>query len=91
MHLLTKPTFRTSTSIRRGCAKSDISLGRLAAVADSDVVEPPDGRCKWYGDERWWNIDDVVSRSDTLLHIHNHSQQLMNQPQPQKEQEQQDE
>jgi len=45
-----------------------MSLGLLAALADS-VVTKPDGRCIWYGDERWWYIDDV-SQSDALLHSH---------------------
>jgi len=62
-------TLRTSTSTRSGCAKSDISLGLLAALADSVVV----GRCMWYRDERRWYIDGVASRSDALLHVHNTS------------------
>jgi len=73
---LSEPTLRTSTSMRSGCAKSDMSLGLLAAIADS-VVADPGGRCMWYGDERRWYTEDVVSRSDTLLCIHNNKQRQM--------------
>ena len=69
-------TLRTSTSTRSGCAKSDMSLGLLAVLADS-VVVGPEGRSTWYGDERRWYNDGVVSCSDTLLYVHNNNQQQM--------------